>query len=184
MCWQQALNKGQTKVCCSYFYFFPSILPLFIPLTHTFWAAITSKAKSVTKCTLPEAKALYWNRWLKVEGIIPDTENVKTKAQIRKKKKLKQIWKSRNNQLVMSTSFKNRLSRGCGGIWLSDKEPSVHQINNSHPMMILNRWQMLSKQWFKMTNFRTLCKVFLWKENYRSRNMKLECNYFRLSVLG
>lgn len=86
MCWQQALNKGQTKVCCPYFsFFFPSLLPLFIHLTK-FFEHLSGARLSLTKCTLPEGRALYWNRWLKVEEIIPDTENVKTKAQIHKKK--------------------------------------------------------------------------------------------------
>lgn len=68
----------------------------------------------------------------------------------------------------MSPSFKNRLNQGCGGIWLSDKEPSAHQINNGHLVMLNRRW-IVSKQWFSGP----YAKYFFWKENYSSWNMKL-----------
>lgn len=100
-------------------------------------------------------------RWsIKVEEVIPDIENSKTNAQIHKKKRSRQILESGSN-LDMNSTFRNRLSLGHEGIWMSDKELSPHSKDNSNPTMVFNKGLMVSKLWFKMTNLRVLCKVAL-----------------------
>lgn len=61
----------------------------------------------------------------------------------------------------MNLIFRNRLSLGYEGIWLLDKEFSFYLKDNSNFMMVFNKGFMVLKLWFKMINFRVLCKVVL-----------------------